>query len=321
MQSSTVLAFRALVMLTCLVLVPLAALFGTPLAGMLASAIGSRGGDSAAPHAALSSAESAPPPLFQSTTGLTAAPATTANAATPTPPPSAQAPAPAAPAASVAVATPAAPAAANAWPAGAPTAIGTALADMPASLDATLSNASPTPTVDPAAALAAHASTSLLNSASPIGANLPPSDAGVRTASTAPPAMPSYPNTGYAAPPPGAFVSPIATGAPPVASQPAAPPTTPPAVGGNAAAAPPTSDAVRNARDRFTQIQEELRARGATYYLLETWGSDGSLYRFHCKMAVDGEAGYTRQFEATDGDPLRAMEWVLSEIAAWQRGG
>jgi len=106
----------------------------------------------------------------------------------------------------------------------------------------------------------------------------------------------------------------------------------PPAV----AAAPPPRGAVKSAaaasrqaapgptpggsNDWFTWTQHRLRELGATYYLLETWGRNGELYRFHCKMAVAGNPDYTRHFEATDNDASRAMQQVLEQVEAWRAG-
>lgn len=81
-------------------------------------------------------------------------------------------------------------------------------------------------------------------------------------------------------------------------------------------ATPPSSGHI----DQFTAIQQRLQQLGATYYLLETWGSDRNLYRFYCTMAVGGNANYTRCFEQTDRDPLQAMAKVLSEVEAWRAG-
>ena len=72
--------------------------------------------------------------------------------------------------------------------------------------------------------------------------------------------------------------------------------------------------------DQFTAMQYRLRELGATYYLLENWGSDGSLYRFHCKMAIAGNSRYTRHFEATDRTPLQAIGRVLRDVEAWRAG-
>ena len=74
------------------------------------------------------------------------------------------------------------------------------------------------------------------------------------------------------------------------------------------------------APDRFTAMERRLREYGATYYLLETWGKDGELYRFHCKMAVGNNPNYTRHFEATDSDALKAMGQVLERVEAWRAG-
>jgi hypothetical protein len=69
--------------------------------------------------------------------------------------------------------------------------------------------------------------------------------------------------------------------------------------------------------DRFTVMERRLRELGATYYLLETWGND---YRCHCKMAIANDPTHTRQFEATDTDPLRAMGRVVEQVEAWRLG-
>jgi hypothetical protein len=71
--------------------------------------------------------------------------------------------------------------------------------------------------------------------------------------------------------------------------------------------------------DRFTEIERKLREYGATYYLLETYGGQGDLYRFHCRMAVAG-GQYPQMFEATDRDALKAMADVLHRVETW-RGG
>jgi len=74
----------------------------------------------------------------------------------------------------------------------------------------------------------------------------------------------------------------------------------------------------RQTVDRFTYIQTRLRELGATYYLLETWGSEGQYFRFHCRMAVGGSQGYARHFEATEADALQAMARVLEEVESWR---
>jgi hypothetical protein len=74
------------------------------------------------------------------------------------------------------------------------------------------------------------------------------------------------------------------------------------------------------AADPFLQIQQRLRQLGATYYLLESWGDRQYLYRFYCKMAIGGNPAHTRQFEATDAEPLRAMAEVLRQVETWRAG-
>jgi len=73
--------------------------------------------------------------------------------------------------------------------------------------------------------------------------------------------------------------------------------------------------------DQFVYVQQRLRQLGATYYLLEAWGNDRQLYRFYCKMAVGGNASYTRYFEATDSNPHQAMAQVLQQVETWCSGG
>ncbi len=63
---------------------------------------------------------------------------------------------------------------------------------------------------------------------------------------------------------------------------------------------------------------ERLRELGANYYLLETWGEDSGLFRFHCKMAVGGEHRQSRHFEATAADPLVAVDTVLAQVESWR---
>jgi hypothetical protein len=84
------------------------------------------------------------------------------------------------------------------------------------------------------------------------------------------------------------------------------------------AAAPGTAGGAVDHPKRFTEMEQKLREYGATYYLLETWGNDSQLYRFHCRMAVAGNSGFTRHFEATDRDALTAMSEVLRRVEAWR---
>ena len=85
-------------------------------------------------------------------------------------------------------------------------------------------------------------------------------------------------------------------------------------------AAPVAAASAGGGLEQFTQIQQRLRALGATHYALETWGTDGQLYRFQCRMAAGHTSDYTRQFEATDTDALRTMLTVLEEVEAWKAG-
>ncbi len=68
--------------------------------------------------------------------------------------------------------------------------------------------------------------------------------------------------------------------------------------------------------DPFRGIQERLKSLGATYYLLESWGTQRQTYRFYCKTAIGGSSDYTRCFEATHADPVQAMLQVLHKVEA-----
>jgi len=84
----------------------------------------------------------------------------------------------------------------------------------------------------------------------------------------------------------------------------------------------PPQQRAPSAFDQFTQIQQRLRQLGASYYLLETWGSDGQSYRFYCRLPIQGDRTNSRYFEVIDTDQLRAMDRVLRQVEAWRaRGG
>jgi hypothetical protein len=93
----------------------------------------------------------------------------------------------------------------------------------------------------------------------------------------------------------------------------AAPPPGGPTLGSGAAE-------TGNQGESLPRIQQRLRELGSTYSLLESWGNQGQLYRFYCKMAIGGNANYTRYFEATDSDPVRVMNRVLQQVEAWRAG-
>jgi hypothetical protein len=73
-----------------------------------------------------------------------------------------------------------------------------------------------------------------------------------------------------------------------------------------------------NGLDRFAGVQHRLRQLGATYSLLESWGAQSELYRFHCRVAVGGSTNFTRSFEASAADPVEAMAKVAQQIEQWQ---
>ena len=81
---------------------------------------------------------------------------------------------------------------------------------------------------------------------------------------------------------------------------------------------PVAAEATLGGIERFEQIQRQLRDLGATYFRLESFGSDRQFYRFQCEMPI-GAAGAVRHFEASSVNSLDAMESVLAEINSWMK--
>lgn len=265
MQSSATTAFRACVMLACLVAIPAAALFGTSLPGIVQNVL--QGKLSLGQRPAEEPLSEAPPFRPDSAPSPPAATAAVSNPALltggPTVLPLSDA--------GAAAALPA-----TGWPAGGP--VGPA------------SPATNPPVVRPE---------NIAPSVSPGGAQRAVwADDQSRPRSGVVPAGATQTAGEHAAVP---LFSASTASVPPAGGEPAS------------AAATPT--------DRFSYLQLRLRQLGATYYLLETWGDRGQFYRFHCRMAVVPGGNFTRQFEATDTDPLRAMTRVVSEVEAWRRSG
>ena len=46
--------------------------------------------------------------------------------------------------------------------------------------------------------------------------------------------------------------------------------------------------------------------------------SDRLMYRFYCKMAIDGNPNFTRYFDHTGPDPVQAMQGLLAQVEAWR---
>jgi len=251
MESSTVLAFRIFVMLACLIIVPMAAIFGSAFPDVVKSVLVDR-------IMEWSTGKSREAPNEPATGGFgTVAPATRPNQPT----------------------------------------------TERAANDAPLWGNSQASNQPSAGAWQAQPSPGAVQ-VQPVAAVGVDPQGGTQTAAFASPAgaqVPHYPGVGQPDPTQAALADAREPGPYPAAAAGASP--------------QPTEQC-----DRFTAIQRRLREHGATYYLLETWGNAGELYRFHCKMAVGNNPNYTRHFEATDRDPLRAMNVVLERVEAWRAG-
>ncbi len=68
-------------------------------------------------------------------------------------------------------------------------------------------------------------------------------------------------------------------------------------------------------QDAMQSLIAKLQSMGAAYFRLETWGN---VSEFRCEMPLPESPRYHAFFEATDPDPLRAMEQVLHKIEIWQ---
>ena len=276
MQSSTTVACRALVMLACLIVIPLAAVFGTSLPKLVKALLeGRRGERTASAGDVLAEA-----PPFGSTRD-------------PVPPSGSSdgAPAPAWPRDDLNVAP--------GWPTGPVQAdSGTHLLPGPMARDST-----PTGGIESVLA----------------GVPAPPLPSGTALASfesqVEPPlgsASSDWPDPFPPEPPPAARTDRDLV---PVVEAGRFRSAGPPSGGPVAESTPPQS---LPAADQFALVQRRLDELGATYYRLESWGNEGRLYRFYCRMAIGGSSSYTRHFEAKDPDALGAMARVLREVEAWR---
>ena len=63
-----------------------------------------------------------------------------------------------------------------------------------------------------------------------------------------------------------------------------------------------------------------LRQLGASYFLVETCGTRGQMYRFHCRAPLSDATRFVRQFESVRPDPLEAMRDVVGQVQAWRNG-
>ena len=78
---------------------------------------------------------------------------------------------------------------------------------------------------------------------------------------------------------------------------------------------------VQIATELASQLEPQLkllRSLNAAEYTLENWGGKGELFRFRCAVALGANDDHTRQFEAVDTDPLRAVRQVIGEVTSWQ---
>lgn len=73
-----------------------------------------------------------------------------------------------------------------------------------------------------------------------------------------------------------------------------------------------------DANPRMLEIRKRLIKRGAQYMRLDEISGQPSAYHFSCRMPVGGRTVYSRNFNTTDSDPVRAMTRVLDQVERWQ---
>ena len=78
---------------------------------------------------------------------------------------------------------------------------------------------------------------------------------------------------------------------------------------------PAVSAPARAGGEIFQQVERRLRELGATYYLLETWGNSGQMYRFHCKVSAAGNPEPIPEFRCHGWRIVSApMRQVLEQV-------
>jgi hypothetical protein len=318
MQSSTAIAFRALVMLIVLISVPLFAIFGKNLPEVVKGLMEGRGLVLGPAQGGPQSTDTAAQPRPSSSTTVQPGPFRASSETTLT--------------------------AGQPSPTGAQSPASTNGVGLPGS---NLSSTGSTRSSAAAAADAPWKSPPPSARAGGLGAAAQPNGAqpaGFQTPIDAVPlsAPQSTPSDQFASAPASQFAAPSAAGPAPLNSRPSAIPAGPsyanasadkgtagPAsplatsmstdaksasAGGQISAAP--LPAIGDEKFRLAELR--LRSLGATKYTLETWGPDNNRYRFACKMAIAGNANANRLFQAVEDDPWLAMESVLHQVEEWR---
>jgi hypothetical protein len=85
-----------------------------------------------------------------------------------------------------------------------------------------------------------------------------------------------------------------------------------------ASVAPADAEAPEVPEAELLALYSRLEGLGIVEPRLATWGNDGQLYRFSCRVAVDGTAGLQRNFEAVAAEPGLAVEQVVAKVEAWR---
>lgn len=70
--------------------------------------------------------------------------------------------------------------------------------------------------------------------------------------------------------------------------------------------------------DSFARSERRLRELGATHYRLETWGSQGELYRCTCNIPVRPRSAAARHFESIEPAPSAAIDAVIRQVEHWR---
>lgn len=72
-----------------------------------------------------------------------------------------------------------------------------------------------------------------------------------------------------------------------------------------------------NEQELLQLAQRRLAELGATSCRLDPWGSEGQRFRFQCKVALRGNPGWARHFEAVSSNPTQAVDQVMQDVESW----
>jgi len=68
----------------------------------------------------------------------------------------------------------------------------------------------------------------------------------------------------------------------------------------------------------FETLFLRLKTLGVTYYKLEKWGNQGTLYRFSCCVASSETYSYEKHFQSIGTDAVTVTQRVIADVEKWK---